>query len=438
MSVLGDKIKKLRKEKGLTQLDLTDNNISRSMLSLIENGLTNPSMTTLQYIADKLEKPLAYFLVDSYEVSEKCESLITSVEQLAQSKRYEEVIKEINTYNQQSLNSNFSYLTNRQSGILHYLLGLSAFNLNQADSLKYLLKAEALLLKADSALYLCKAYYLLGSLMLIEKKYEKMEEYLLKADALISTVTIDNIHFKYKITHNLAFCYYRQQKYKDEIQLINSILLYCQEYEVHYNYGNFNMLLALAYKNNNQINNALECNFTAIRYYDFIMNSFIKHRCYVNISILYRISKDSYNAIYYVNEAIKYFEGTSNTKYLINARIEKLINMFVFDIDSSDINDMAKVLLRHKDVDSLARGELLCILGCLELKKKNYRKALPLFQEAEELIQGNISSEMNIYLYEGLRKLYTHLKKTTEQALYQDKVSALLLQKPYYKDFLGN
>ncbi len=438
MSVLGDKIKKLRKEKGLTQLELVDNNVSRSMLSLIENGLTNPSMTTLQYIADKLEKPLAYFLVDSYEVSEECESLIASVEQLAQSKKYEEVIKEINAFNQQSLNSNFSYLTNRQSGILHYLLGFSFFSLNQPDAQKHLLEAEALLLKAESSLYLCKTYHQLSTLMFNEKNYDKIEEYLLKADALISTVTIDNIHLKYNITYNLALCYYRQQKYENAIQLINSILLYCREYEMHHNYGNFNMLLALAYKNNNQISNALECNFTAIRYYDFIIDPFIKHRCYVNISILYRLSKDSYNAIYYVNESIKYFEGINNTKYLINARIEKLINMLVFDIDSSDIADMAKVLLRHKDVDSLARGELLCILGCLELKEKNYMMSLSLLQEAEALIQDNINSEMNIYLYEGLRKIYSQLEKTTEQALYQDKVSALLLQRPYYKDFLGN
>ncbi len=49
MILIGQKIKDARKEKKLTQEELADSNISRSLISLIENDLSYPSMQTLEY-----------------------------------------------------------------------------------------------------------------------------------------------------------------------------------------------------------------------------------------------------------------------------------------------------------------------------------------------------------------------------------------------------
>ncbi|MCT4573638.1 helix-turn-helix domain-containing protein, partial [Bacillus thuringiensis] len=54
MATLGEKIKTLRKEKKLTQTELVGSELTKSMLSQIENGKATPSMKTLQYIAEKL------------------------------------------------------------------------------------------------------------------------------------------------------------------------------------------------------------------------------------------------------------------------------------------------------------------------------------------------------------------------------------------------
>ncbi len=435
MNSLGNKIRKARKEKGLTQLQLADNNISRSLLSMIENGTANPSMATLQYIADKLEKPLAYFLVESFEVTEKCESLIASMEQALQSQQYETVISEINTFNEELLCGNFSYLTNRQSGILHFLLAYGLYYSNPPEAQDYLLKAEALLLKTDSTLYLSRVYNQLGLHMFNQNKYTEMEQYLIKSDSLITIVTVDNARIKYNITYNLALCYYRQQKFEEVIRIIENILVYCRKYELYYSFGDFNMLLALAYKNTGNLNTAIECNFRAVSYYNFVTDKWMLYRCYVNISILYRLSKDSYSAMNYINDAIKYFEETDQIKHLINARIEKLINMFVFNIDSNSIAGMAKVLIHHESIESNPKGELLCLLGCLELKEQNYEKALTLLKEAESLIQNYINCGLHIYLYKGLCEIYTELGKKEEAAEYHQKSEAIFLQRPYFKDF---
>lgn len=59
---LGEKIRQERLARGLSQRQLCGEQITRNMLSQIENGSARPSMDTLRYLAAKLEKPLVWFL----------------------------------------------------------------------------------------------------------------------------------------------------------------------------------------------------------------------------------------------------------------------------------------------------------------------------------------------------------------------------------------
>src|SRR5690606_9112046 len=54
MATLGERIKQLRKEQGLTLQALAGDELSKGMLSLIENNKANPSMESLSYIAERL------------------------------------------------------------------------------------------------------------------------------------------------------------------------------------------------------------------------------------------------------------------------------------------------------------------------------------------------------------------------------------------------
>lgn len=59
---LGNKIKQARLEAGLSQRQLCGDEITRNMLSQIENGSAHPSMGTLRYLASRLGKSVSYFL----------------------------------------------------------------------------------------------------------------------------------------------------------------------------------------------------------------------------------------------------------------------------------------------------------------------------------------------------------------------------------------
>ena len=59
---LGEKLKQARLEMGLSQRQLCGEEITRNMLSQIENGSARPSMDTLRYLARRLGKTVSWFL----------------------------------------------------------------------------------------------------------------------------------------------------------------------------------------------------------------------------------------------------------------------------------------------------------------------------------------------------------------------------------------
>ena len=88
-NLLGEKIKKRRKELAITQSALAAGKITRNMLSLIENGAAMPSYDTALYLAEALDLPLPYLFSDDlnlffYEKSER----IDNIKKLFTEKKY--------------------------------------------------------------------------------------------------------------------------------------------------------------------------------------------------------------------------------------------------------------------------------------------------------------------------------------------------------------
>ena len=61
---IGERIRELRVSKLMTQADLAGDHITRNMLSCIENGSANPSLSTILYIAGRLNVPAGFLLAE--------------------------------------------------------------------------------------------------------------------------------------------------------------------------------------------------------------------------------------------------------------------------------------------------------------------------------------------------------------------------------------
>lgn len=62
---IGEKIRELRVAKLMTQAELAGTQITRNMLSSIENGAAQPSLSTILYIAKRLNVPAGFLLAEA-------------------------------------------------------------------------------------------------------------------------------------------------------------------------------------------------------------------------------------------------------------------------------------------------------------------------------------------------------------------------------------
>ena len=67
---LGQKLKQARLARGMTQVQVVGERITRNMLSQIENDQASPSVGTLEYLAAVLDVKLAWLLADEKEEAE--------------------------------------------------------------------------------------------------------------------------------------------------------------------------------------------------------------------------------------------------------------------------------------------------------------------------------------------------------------------------------
>ena len=76
---IGKKIRSRRLQRGMTQRELAGEEITRNMLSRIENGAALPSIGSLLYLAERLEVSPAYFFDDSEKPQSEVESTLCSL-----------------------------------------------------------------------------------------------------------------------------------------------------------------------------------------------------------------------------------------------------------------------------------------------------------------------------------------------------------------------
>ena len=103
---LGEKIKRLRKEKSLTLKDLAGERITPGQISLVESGKSNPSIDLLEYLVASLGTSIEY-LMESEE--SQAEKICYYYENLAEAHSIKEEWDEAEKYIEESLHYSDKY-----------------------------------------------------------------------------------------------------------------------------------------------------------------------------------------------------------------------------------------------------------------------------------------------------------------------------------------
>lgn len=226
--LLGTKIKQLRKSKKMTQAALVGDKITRNMLSGIENGVANPSISTLNYLADKLGVSVGYLLSEEEDLLpyEK-KNAIDKIYRAYEAENYKACINIINslshTDNELTYMLTDSYLQLGKKSIANGALETAKKNLSQAQMYSYQTKIPAEHLKAQISMYLAVANNIQSPLLEFNA-----EEYVTAISHSVDYeffkyLTLD-FSYPYKVQayllHIEAKSFIKERKYNDAIKTL--------------------------------------------------------------------------------------------------------------------------------------------------------------------------------------------------------------------------
>ncbi|ADL52606.1 helix-turn-helix domain-containing protein [Clostridium cellulovorans] len=334
---LGEKIKRLRKEKGFTLKDLAGDRITPGQISLVESGKSNPSMDLLEYLANTLHCTVEY-LMESEET--QAEKICIYYENIAEShiieKQWglaEENIEKSSYYAEK-------YKLEYRKAKIYYLKGdIEAEKGNLQKAQEYFLISNGIFTKEKLFEEMVDTFLKLGDISYNLKAYHSAITYFQQAERIFTDNEVINDFLKGKIYHNLAKIH---QIFDQTDKAINYTYLAKEKFKQLDNkrdYGNTLLLLAKEYLKNENLEYAIRYSNKALKTLDEARNLEYMGDIENNLGKLFYEFEN-------IQESFDHYEKARElrNKYDKNKLIGTLINMCNNYVKLKDIENARKVL----------------------------------------------------------------------------------------------
>lgn len=393
---IGSKIKTCRLKSNISQKELCGDFLNRSILSKIETNKMLPSIPQLEYIADKLNVPIAYFFVEedhSLFVEQASSPYIDKAHELFVKEDYYNIIKfaEFNKIN-------------KCNPILYYYLGMSFYNLNMSkDALKFLKKYTSSFTKAretiqkEQVISFAIASNTLFKIKLNSKDYGECKAYLLSAKKYLYLYEKTTSFINFIVISHLAFIYNELNNYEKTIELLefflnsNKTLLYMDIIpDIH-------ISLNIAYYNIGDYEKSIDNIKKSIFFYSYIGNKNQEQICYLNYSNALRYGKKYAEAITLIDTRIT---ACIDSSFLNRLIVQKSIVYFNLAEYNLCLDNLEAVNL--SELASQTKANYFFMKGHIEFLNKNYNNALEYLTECDNYFISEHYYQDLVYLYSNL------------------------------------
>lgn len=441
---VGKKIRFLRKEQNMTQEELAGDNFTKSYISLIERGKINPSMKALNYIAQKLNKPVSLLLdtegsiVDSNNLY-KISYIIEKGKKLVDNSEFDLAFTEFNR-----LFQNLDNLTNFHKGLIHYYLGYIYFKKETNDKSFDLIKKSIDFLKKALKNFEdndpkdnLEIYIKLAESEYILNNKNKCLKYFIEAKEFEEQYRI-NLDDYFYIIRNITILYTQKGNYSIAIDYLKKIIeLSKKENIINEHVLSSYITLSTCYFSLEQYEDALEMLRRVLPIYENLLdNSKLHSGIYFRIAKIY-IETGKYDmALDNINKSVEIANEIkeNNMKVvtlLYNSLFKSKIHFYSNELDlASDETDSIM-----KEIESINRtdneyislkADVNTLVGEIHLKKKNYSEAVNYFDKALKLyLRIKVGFKLPV-IYKLLGKAYLGLNDADMAQEYYDKAFELL------------
>ena len=228
MMEIGEKIKRLRSAKLMTQAELAGGEITRNMLSAIESGKASPSVETAKYLAQRLSVPLAYLMSEDDDLFiYKRKNSISNIRSLYKAKDYTLCIEKVKGLGEED--DELSYILAEcyyhigKENILNGSLAMGGIYISEA--LKYSEKTvyNTLHIKAGAMIYQAISSNIQAPLPELNvSEYESVYENLADVELYKYIIQDTEYNFKSKFfaSHTEARGLIKNRRFRDALKIL--------------------------------------------------------------------------------------------------------------------------------------------------------------------------------------------------------------------------
>lgn len=300
---LGEKIKAKRKEMNLTLKDLAEDRVTPGQISLVESGKSKPSIDLLEYIAEKLNTDIEYFLeTEEKQATRICEFYANIAEAAINAEntlRARESIEKGIHYAEKYKLTYFKGKFDLEFANLKYI------NRELEESQQYCISANSIFLKTESVEDIIKSFILLGTITLEMGYISTSLNYFMQADNILNEYSLMDEILKAKIFYYIAIC---QSKMGNMSQAIDYSLLVKDRLKLLDNkreYAETLMILSIAYSQDNKVKEALKYAREARKIFDEINDVHEIASIETNIGVIFAKGHNMEESFIHLNKALK-------------------------------------------------------------------------------------------------------------------------------------
>lgn len=262
---VGEKIRDLRKKLKLTQSELAGKDFTKSFISQVEKGQTNPSLKSLRIIAGRLGIPVSYLLEKEAEPSQSREYLVL-LEQARFARKQGHLNEAIELY----IRAADSCTENDHAaiGFIHMLLAETRADQGTLERAKSDLELAVEHLRLSHDRYnLARAYNLLGHFRATSQSYQDALSAFMSGLTLFEDGQINDRHLELLMKVNIGITLSNLERHNESIDFLESSIEMMKSHDNYITFGKVCHTLGYSYAELGEIDRAITFTRQAVDLY---------------------------------------------------------------------------------------------------------------------------------------------------------------------------
>lgn len=413
---LGEKIKKLRKEKNMTLKELAGDRITAAQISHIERDKSHTSNELLEYLAKQLDVSVDYLLETKEMQSKKLtDNLILQGEILIKCNDLEKAEEQLN----EAIKICYKYNVLDNYGTCNFLLADINFkNGKYSEAVMSYEKALHYFIRNNDKEKLYKCYLNIGKIYLIEELYKGAIFQFEFAEGILNEIKIEDVDTYKDLYSKMAYCYIKLNNNEKSLYYINKM----DEIDIKNNLDE--ELNAIMLKANNLLNmgefeKSKEYFKKALEILDKEKNKTELASIYLTISEIYK-SVGNLDKVLEYSQRVYDIKKSDEDEYMMKS-LFKIIEVYMSNYEYDMANRYCKIALASsiKNKNRLNEYKILKYYSDMYKAQNENVIAIEYLHKCISIISELNDKKILADLYIDLGELYSNISKEKELEYYQ-------------------